>query len=83
MKEGFVLVARNNKNADKRTPAVYRTNTYTFIHINVLHMLMNVLALTPLLERFESEYGTLTSLAVFFGRTFPSSPSLGSVYIAG
>lgn len=29
---------------------------------------MNVLALTPLLERFESEYGTLTSLALFFGR---------------
>lgn len=31
-------------------------------------MIMNVFALTPLLERFESEYGTLTSLALFFGR---------------
>lgn len=35
-------------------------------------MVMNVLALTPLLERFESEYGTLTSLALFMGRE--SSP---------
>lgn len=54
-------------------PTVYRTNTYPFIHINVLHMLVNVLSLMPLLERFESEYGTLTSLALFFGRE--SSPS--------
>jgi hypothetical protein len=33
-------------------------------------MIFNVLALTPLLERFESEYGTLTSLAMFFGRKY-------------
>lgn len=33
---------------------------------------MNILALTPLLERFESEYGTLTSLALFFGREWSS-----------
>lgn len=35
---------------------------------------MNVFALTPLLERFESEYGTLTSLALFFGRKHHLSP---------
>lgn len=29
---------------------------------------MNIIALTPLMERFESEYGTLTALALFFGR---------------
>jgi hypothetical protein len=29
---------------------------------------MNVIALTPLLERFEAENGTLTSLLLFFGR---------------
>lgn len=53
---------------------VYRLNTFPFIHLNVFHALMNVLALTPLLERFESEYGTLTSLALFFGRgLFPCS----------
>lgn len=47
---------------------VYRTNTYPFIHLGFFHMVMNVLALTPLLERFESEYGTLTALALFMGR---------------
>lgn len=46
----------------------YRTNTFPLVHLNFFHALMNVLALTPLLERFESEYGTLTSLALFFGR---------------
>ncbi|GAB1317255.1 Glycosyl phosphatidyl inositol protein transamidase complex subunit [Madurella fahalii] len=46
---------------------LYRLNTFPFIHLNVFHAAMNVLALTPLLERFESEYGTLTSLALFFG----------------
>lgn len=50
--------------------AVYRTNTFPFIHLNFFHALMNIIALTPLLERFESEYGTLTSLALFFGREF-------------
>lgn len=49
---------------------MYRTNTYPFIHLGFFHMLMNVLALTPLLERFESEYGTLTALALFMGRGF-------------
>jgi glycosylphosphatidylinositol transamidase len=29
---------------------------------------MNILALTPLLERFEAEYGTLTTVALFLGR---------------
>ncbi|KAJ4291569.1 putative rhomboid protease [Collariella sp. IMI 366227] len=46
---------------------VYRINTFPLIHLNAFHALMNVLALMPLLERFESEYGTLTSLALFFG----------------
>lgn len=48
--------------------SLYRTNTYPFVHLGFIHMVMNVLALTPLLERFESEYGTLTALALFMGR---------------
>jgi hypothetical protein len=36
-------------------------------------MLFNVIALTPLLERFEAEHGTLTSLALFFGREYHNS----------
>lgn len=55
---------------------MYRTNTYPFIHLGFFHMLMNVLALTPLLERFESEYGTLTALALFMGRKSTFLPSL-------
>ncbi|ORY60719.1 Gaa1-like protein [Pseudomassariella vexata] len=47
--------------------SAYRMNTFPLIHINFIHALMNVLALTPLMERFESEYGTLTSLAMFIG----------------
>ncbi|KAK0724812.1 rhomboid protein 2 [Lasiosphaeris hirsuta] len=46
---------------------LYRLNTFPFIHLNIFHALMNALALAPLLERFESEHGTLTSLALFFG----------------
>jgi glycosylphosphatidylinositol transamidase len=48
--------------------AVYRTNTFPFIHLNWFHALVNVIALTPLLERFENQNGTLTSLALFLGR---------------
>lgn len=47
--------------------SMYRTNTFPLVHIGLLHAVSNVLALTPLLERFEVEYGTLTSLALFFG----------------
>lgn len=49
---------------------VYRTNTFPLIHAGFFHALLNVVALTPLLERFETEHGTLTSLLLFFGREF-------------
>ncbi|KAK3376016.1 GPI transamidase-like protein [Lasiosphaeria ovina] len=53
---------------------LYRLNTFPFIHLNAFHAIMNILALTPLMERFEAEHGTLTSLALFFGplTTIPS-----------
>lgn len=47
---------------------VYRTNTFPLVHAGFFHAFMNLLALTPLLERFEAEYGTLTTLALFLGR---------------
>lgn len=47
---------------------VYRLNTYPIIHTGFFHALLNTLALTPLLERFEAEHGTLTSIALFVGR---------------
>lgn len=40
------------------------------IHVNFLHALFNLLALAPLMERFEAEHGTLLTLAYFFGRTY-------------
>jgi hypothetical protein len=51
---------------------VYRLNTYPFIHVGFFHAFVNLLALTPLLERFEAEHGTLTAVALFVGRM--SSP---------
>ncbi|PHH56260.1 Rhomboid protein 2 [Ceratocystis fimbriata CBS 114723] len=45
----------------------YRLNTYPIVHLSVLHLLGNVFTLTPLMERFELEYGTLTTLAMFAG----------------
>ncbi|KAF7713655.1 GPI transamidase component GAA1 [Penicillium ucsense] len=52
---------------------MYRLNTYPLIHTGFFHAALNVLALTPLLERFEAEHGTLTSIALFVGplSTFP------------
>ena len=47
---------------------MYRTNTFPLIHTDVLHLIVNLLAVTPMLERFEAEYGTLTSVALFMGR---------------
>lgn len=46
---------------------MYRLNTYPVIHVGFFHMLLNILALTPLLERFEAEHGTLTAVALFIG----------------
>lgn len=50
------------------SPAVYRLNTFPFIHTGFLHMLLNAVCLTPLMERFEAENGTLNTLAMFMGR---------------
>ncbi|KAK3941173.1 putative rhomboid protein 2 protein [Diplogelasinospora grovesii] len=58
---------------------LYRINTFPFIHLNGFHALLNILALTPLMERFESEYGTLTSLALFFG---PLTTIPAFIYVA-
>ncbi len=65
--------------ADSCAMAVYRVNTFPFIHLNFVHAILNILALTPLLERFESEYGTLTSVALFFGRkSWTPGPARGT-----
>lgn len=53
---------------------MYRTNTYPFLHTDALHLATNLICVVPMLERFEAGQGTLTSLALFFGRE--SSPGL-------
>ncbi|KAJ5898775.1 Gaa1-like protein [Penicillium taxi] len=53
---------------------MYRLNTFPFIHTGFFHAVLNTVALIPLLERFEAEHGTLTSIALFVGplSTFPA-----------
>jgi membrane associated rhomboid family serine protease len=49
------------------TGGMYRLNTFVFVHLGFWHMLFNMIILVPLLERFEREFGTLTSVALFVG----------------
>jgi glycosylphosphatidylinositol transamidase len=45
--------------------------------MGVYHLVANLVCVLPLLERFEAGHGTLTSLALFFGREcFWASDSL-------
>ena len=58
---------------DRGNTAVYRLNTYPLLHRDIFHLLLNTLALVPLLERFESEHGTVVTFILFTGPfgTFP------------
>lgn len=51
---------------------VYRLSTFPLIHANVIHAFFNVLALVPLLERFEAAHGSLVTFALFNGGRWPS-----------
>ena len=57
---------------------VYRLNTFPLLHVGFIHMIVNIFALTPLLERFEAENGSLPTLLLFTGR---SSLSLCSILL--
>ncbi|KAK3073815.1 putative rhomboid protease [Teratosphaeriaceae sp. CCFEE 6253] len=46
---------------------LYRLNTYPLLHASLLHYALNTLALVPLLERFESEHGTIVTTLLFTG----------------
>lgn len=56
---------------------VYRLNTYPLLHKSIFHFLLNSIALTPLLERFEAEHGTIVTFLLFTG-TFGLLP--GGLY---
>ena len=47
------------------------------MHLNFFHMIFNLFAIAPLLERFESEFGTLVTLALFTG---PFGTLPGGIY---
>ena len=53
---------------------VYRLNTYPLIHIGFIHAFLNIIALVPLLERFEADHGTLLTAAFFVGRELHQMP---------
>ncbi|KAH9862104.1 hypothetical protein IAQ61_010306 [Plenodomus lingam] len=56
---------------------MHRLNLYPVLHLNFFHMIFNLVAVTPLVERFESEYGTLVTLVLFTG---PFGTIPGGVY---
>jgi membrane associated rhomboid family serine protease len=58
----------NRDNMSLTFRIVYRTNTFPLIHAGFIHAFVNIISLAPLMERFEAEHGTLTSLLLFFGR---------------
>lgn len=53
----------------------HRLTTYPFLHVGLLHAITNILALTPLLEKFETENGTLVTAVMFTG-PFSSFPAI-------
>jgi hypothetical protein len=59
---------RKCSKADHVNCVVHRLNLFPLIHLNFFHMIFNLVTVTPLIERFESEYGTLVTLALFTGR---------------
>ncbi|KAL2268126.1 hypothetical protein VTJ83DRAFT_2972 [Remersonia thermophila] len=44
-----------------------RTNTYPFLHMDVFHLIVNLIGVTPLLEKFERSYGTIPTVGLFIG----------------
>lgn len=62
--------------------SLYRLNTFPFIHMGFLHMLVNVICLVPLMERFEKEQGTLVSILLFMGRKYYSSGATAWTYLS-
>jgi hypothetical protein len=56
---------------------VHRLNLFPLMHLNFFHMAVNLVAIAPLLERFEAEFGTLVTLALFTG---PFGTLPGGIY---
>ncbi|SPQ25831.1 bc48dce1-70fc-44d4-9c6d-90a401e8039b [Thermothielavioides terrestris] len=66
--------------------SLYRTNTYPLIHTDMFHLMVNLVSVTPMLDMFEREHGTLTTLALFIGplSTLPALLYVGAEkYVLG
>ncbi|KAK3720664.1 putative rhomboid protease [Vermiconidia calcicola] len=46
---------------------LYRLNTFPLLHKTLFHYLLNTISLSPLLERFESDHGTIVTILLFTG----------------
>jgi membrane associated rhomboid family serine protease len=57
---------------------VHRLNLFPLTHLNFIHMIFNILAVAPLLERFEAEFGTIVTLSLFTGRKKHDTHVLGA-----
>lgn len=57
---------------------MHRLNTYPLLHLGFFHFIFNIIALVPLLERFEAEFGTLVAIVLFTG---PFATIPGALYI--
>ncbi|KAF2237464.1 hypothetical protein EV356DRAFT_574249 [Viridothelium virens] len=53
--------------AETNLATLNRLSTYPFFHLSLIHLVLNLLALTPLLTNFESENGTIVTLVLFTG----------------
>jgi membrane associated rhomboid family serine protease len=58
----------------------HRLTTYPFLHFGLLHLLFNIISLTPLLSEFESQQGSINTLILFSG-PFTTIPALLYVLI--
>ncbi|PNS21828.1 hypothetical protein CAC42_426 [Sphaceloma murrayae] len=58
--------------------SMHRLNTYPFLHLGFVHFFLNIITIVPLLERFEAEFGTLITFALFTG---PFCTLPGGLYV--
>lgn len=59
---------------------MHRLNTYPLLHLGFFHLLLNAIAVIPLVERFEAENGSLVTLLLLTG-PFATLPGLTYVFI--
>ncbi|KAF3942039.1 hypothetical protein ABW19_dt0201249 [Dactylella cylindrospora] len=59
---------------------LHRLNTYPFVHSGLIHLLINLIAVTYPLSRFEKEKGTLHTLLMVLG-PFSTFPALAYIFL--